>query len=83
MLLMNGGTTLERCIERIRHGNDAKLMIGELGTPKQGNADPQLPVLLRDAGRAQALAFAKSSSASTNLPNCSVDRQSVTNGCCA
>jgi AraC-like DNA-binding protein len=44
---------------RVRHGNDAKLFVGEvtiLDTPK---ADPQLIILLRDAHRARALALAK------------------------
>lgn len=58
-LSMNNGTTLEHSIERVRHGNDAKLLVGEPGTPKQGNRYPQLIVLLRDAGRAQALVLAK------------------------
>jgi len=57
-LLLNDGTTLERTLERIRHGNDAKLIVGEPST-KQGKVDPQLIVLLRDAHRAQTLALGK------------------------
>src|SRR5437868_14479414 len=58
-LLLNDGTTLERSIERVRHGNDAKLIVGDLATSDRRNADPQLIVLLKDACRAQALALAK------------------------
>ena len=56
--MLNDGTTLERTLERIRHGNDAKLIVGEPST-KQGKVDPQLIVLLRDAHRAQTLALGK------------------------
>jgi DNA invertase Pin-like site-specific DNA recombinase len=65
-LLLNDGTALERSIERVRHGNDAKLIIGELAALEQGKTDPQLIVLLRDARRAQAFALAK--------PNLSLDQ---------
>jgi hypothetical protein len=58
-LLLNDGTMLERSIERIRHGNDAKLIVGELAAGKGQKADPQLIVLLKDARRAQRLALAK------------------------
>jgi DNA invertase Pin-like site-specific DNA recombinase len=58
-LLLNDGTTLERTIERIRHGNDAKLIVGEPCAGKVANADRQLIVLLRDVHRAQALALGK------------------------
>ena len=65
-LLLNDGTTYERSLERIRHGNDAKLIVGELAGIDQPTSDPQLIVLLRDAYRAQALANAK--------PNFTLDR---------
>jgi DNA invertase Pin-like site-specific DNA recombinase len=58
-LLLNDGTTLEGSIERIRHGNDARLIVGELTAHDQAKADSQLIVLLQDARRAQALALAK------------------------
>jgi hypothetical protein len=58
-LLLNDGTTLERKLERIRHGNDAKLIVGEPCATTQGKVRPQLIVLLRDAHRAQTLALAK------------------------
>jgi len=50
---------LHRALERVRHGNDAKLILGQVAAPKQPTADPQLLVLLKDAYRAQALALAK------------------------
>jgi DNA invertase Pin-like site-specific DNA recombinase len=58
-LLLSDGTTLECSTERIRYGNDARLIVGELAAPDQGNADSQLIVLLQDARRAQTLALAK------------------------
>jgi len=65
-MLLNDGTTLERSIERIRHGNDAKLVIGDLAIADEPKSDPQLIILLRDAHRAQTLAMAK--------PNFALDR---------
>jgi DNA invertase Pin-like site-specific DNA recombinase len=56
-LLLNDGANLERSIDRVRHGNDTKLVVGEPGTSK--HADTQLLALLRDAHRAQALAVGK------------------------
>ena len=50
---------LERSIERIRHGNDAKLVVGDLLRAEDPTPHPQLIVLLQDAQRAQALALAK------------------------
>jgi site-specific DNA recombinase len=58
-LLLNDGTTLERTIERIRHGNDAKLIVREPCVSEHGKVDPQLIVLLRDAHLAQTLALAR------------------------
>ena len=58
-LLLNDGTIHEQSLARIRHGNDAKLVIGEIGSEESPNPDPQLVVLLKDAYRAQALAMAK------------------------
>ncbi len=65
-LLLNDGTTIERSLERIRHGNDAKLIVGDLAVSDQPKSDPQLIILLEDAYRAQALAIAK--------PNFTLDR---------
>ncbi len=65
-LLLNDGTTLQRSLERIRHGNDAKLVVGDLTIPDQIKSNPQLVILLKDAHRAQALAMAK--------PNFALDR---------
>lgn len=65
-LELNDGTIHERSLERIRHGNDAKLIVGELAAIDQPTSDPQLIVLLKDAGRAQRLAIAK--------PNFTLDR---------
>ena len=58
-LLLNDETTLEQSIARIRHGNDAKLAIGELRTREMPAPNPQLIVLLKDAQRAKALALSK------------------------
>ena len=54
------GSKLERSFERIRHGNDAKLIIGQLSDPEQRKPNHQLIILLQDAHRARALALAKS-----------------------
>lgn len=58
-LLLNDGTTLERSIERVRHGNDAKLLIGEAQPAERPVPDPQMVLLLREAQRARALALSK------------------------
>jgi DNA invertase Pin-like site-specific DNA recombinase len=55
------GQNLHRAFERLRHGNDAKLVLRgqrEHPTPK---ADPQLLVLVKDTHRARNLACAKPS----------------------
>src|SRR5205085_864948 len=59
IMALNDGTTFERSIERIRHGNDAKLVIGECDPAAESRADPQILILLRDAQRARALALSK------------------------
>ncbi len=71
-MLLNDGTTLERSIERVRHGNDAKLIVGELVVSDEPKSDPQLIRLLKDAHRARALAMAK--------PNFVLDRLAKTFG---
>ena len=53
------GHSLRRFVERVRHGNDAKLLIGPPDASEKPKADPQLIILLRDAHRAKALALAK------------------------
>ena len=58
-LLLNDGTIHERSLERLRHGNDAKLVVGELVTIGDPRPDPQMVVLLKDAYRAQTLAMSK------------------------
>ena len=58
-MLLNDGTTLERSMERIRHGNDAKLIVGELVVSDQPKSDPQIIILLKAAHRARALATAR------------------------
>ena len=68
-LHLNEGSMLERSIERIRHGNDAKLVVGELAQTEGPTPHPQLIVLLKDAQRAQALALAK--------PNFTLERLAV------
>lgn len=53
------GSRLERSFERVRHGNDAKLVVGPCADDDMPKADPQLIILLKDARRARALAIAK------------------------
>jgi hypothetical protein len=53
-----GGTRIERSVARLRHGNDAKLIVGDVVKAAK-RADPQLVKLLQDAHRARALALAK------------------------
>jgi hypothetical protein len=65
-MVLNDETKLERSMERIRHGNDAKLVVGDLVVADQPKSDPQLIILLKDAHRARALAIAK--------PNFALDR---------
>ena len=65
-LLLNDGTMHERSLERIRHGNDAKLIVCDLVATDDATPDPQLIVLLKDAHRAQTLAMSK--------PNYTLDR---------
>ncbi|MBC7603673.1 MAG: recombinase family protein [Ramlibacter sp.] len=56
---MADGTKLVRTIERVRHGNDAKLIVGNLAAAASPVGNQQLIILLQDAARAQALALAK------------------------
>ena len=65
-LLLNDGTVHERSLERVRHGNDAKLVVGDLAAVNVPKPDAQLVVLLNDACRAHALAMSK--------PNFTLDR---------
>lgn len=58
-LELRGETILQRSIERVRHGNDAKLIIGSLAPESDPAGNQQLTILLQDAARAQALALAK------------------------
>ena len=53
------GNALRRSVERVRHGNDARLVIGLPNATDKPKADPQLIILLKDAHRARALALAK------------------------
>ena len=65
-LLLNDGTVHERSLGRIRHGNDAKLIVGDVVVSNKPAPDPQLVILLKDAHRARALAMFK--------PNFTLDR---------
>ena len=67
-MLLNEGTMLDRSIERIRHGNDAKLIVGELVVSDELKSDPQLIILLNDAHRARILAMAEPNFALDRLP---------------
>lgn len=68
------GSTLVHSFERVRHGNDASLVVGEPVNPKRDHPkpDPQLIILLQDAHRARALALAK--------PRLSIDQLAATFG---
>ena len=57
----NDGLALDQAFERVRHGNDASLVVGDLTYSQNSNPrpDPQLIILLQDAYRARALALAK------------------------
>lgn len=46
------GTKLRRSLERVRHGNDATLIVGDLTAPVGPVGNQQLIVLLQDAARA-------------------------------
>ena len=50
---------INRKFERVRHGNDVRLIVGKAPTECRPKTDRQLLVLLKDAQRAQALAIAK------------------------
>ncbi len=39
------GSKLKRSLERIRHGNDAKLVVGQLTRPTERKAHPQLIIV--------------------------------------
>jgi DNA invertase Pin-like site-specific DNA recombinase len=53
------GSVLQRSLERVRHGNDAQLIIGSASAGNETQGDQQLVILLQDAARAQALAVVK------------------------
>ena len=56
---LKDGTVLQRSLERVRHGNDAKLIVGSTLPHDELVADQQLVLLLKDAVRARELALAK------------------------
>jgi site-specific DNA recombinase len=58
-IALKDGTSIHRTLERVRHGNDAKLVIGESAQNDQPTPNPQLLILLKEAQRARALAFAR------------------------
>jgi DNA invertase Pin-like site-specific DNA recombinase len=58
-LELTKGEKLVRRLDRVRHGNDASLIVGPAPHAEEQKGDPQLLILLRDAQRAQALALAK------------------------
>lgn len=66
---MTDGATLTRSFERLRHGNDARLVIGQVtdAQPDEPKSDPQLIILLQDAYRARSLAIAKPKLSVTQL----------------
>ena len=65
-MALHDGAMLERTIERIRHGNDARLIVGERIDQAVTPANSQMLVLIKDAYRARALAMAR--------PNFDLDR---------
>lgn len=56
---LTDGTLLERSLERVRHGNDARLVIGNVQERAEERADQQLVLLLREAQRLRVLAMSK------------------------
>lgn len=56
---LKNGAILQRSLERVRHGNDAKLIVGSLAPENDPAGNQQLIILLQDAARAQTLALAK------------------------
>ena len=68
------GLTLEYSLEHVRHGNDARLVIGEPTDTQHVHhkPDPQLIILLQDAYHAKALALTK--------PRLSLDQLATTFG---
>lgn len=56
---LNDGAVLERSLERVRHGNDASLIVGTSPAEKEPTPNQQLVILLQDAARAQAFALAQ------------------------
>ena len=56
---LTNGLILRRSLERVRHGNDARLVVGGPDAPGKPKADPQLIILLKQAHQARALALAK------------------------
>ena len=53
------GQLLHRSLDRVRHGNDVRLIVGELATQDKPKSNPQLLALLQEAQRARALAMSK------------------------
>jgi site-specific DNA recombinase len=58
-LELTDGATINRALDRVRHGNDAKLLIGGIPASTPPASNPQLIILLKDAARAQAFALAR------------------------
>lgn len=56
---LKDGAILQRSLDRVRHGNDAKLVIGSASAADETRGNQQLIQLLQDAARAQVLALAK------------------------
>ncbi len=56
---LKDGVILRRSLERVRHGNDAKLIVGSQAPDDEPIASSQLVLLLKDAARARELALAK------------------------
>lgn len=52
------GSTIKRALDRVWHGNDAKLIVGGQPTSDQPAGNQQLIILPQDAARAQAFALA-------------------------
>lgn len=53
------GQLLHRSLDRVRRGNDVRLIVGELATQDKPTSNPQLLALLQEAQRARALAMSK------------------------
>jgi site-specific DNA recombinase len=61
------GQSIDCSIARVRHGNDARLIVTERTSASENSPEPQLTKLMADAHRARALAYRKPSASIDQL----------------